>query len=57
MKIYPLQEAINLLKESSKIKFNESVDISINFGMDPKKSDQNVRGSNIFLMESGNKLK
>ena len=45
MKTYPLKDAIELLKNSPKLKFTESVDISINLGIDTTKSDQNVRGS------------
>ncbi|MCH9849476.1 MAG: 50S ribosomal protein L1 [Betaproteobacteria bacterium] len=44
-KLYPMQEALTLVKEGSKVKFNESIDISINLGIDAKKSDQLVRGS------------
>lgn len=44
-KLYPAQEALALVKEGSKVKFDESVDISINLGIDAKKSDQLVRGS------------
>ena len=36
---------MTLLKEIPNLKFNESIDISINLGVDPQKSDQNVRGS------------
>ncbi len=44
-KTYPLQEAVEVCKSMPAVKFNETVDISINLGVDPKKSDQNVRGS------------
>ena len=44
-KAYPLEEAISLIQSFPKLKFNESIDVSINLGVDPKKSDQNVRGS------------
>ncbi|MCH9799257.1 MAG: 50S ribosomal protein L1 [Betaproteobacteria bacterium] len=44
-KLYPMQDALTLVKEGSKVKFNESIDISINLGIDAKKSDQLVRGS------------
>jgi large subunit ribosomal protein L1 len=44
-KLYPVQDALALVKEGSKVKFNESIDISINLGIDAKKSDQLVRGS------------
>jgi len=43
-KVYTVLEAITLLKEVSTVKFNESVDVSINLGIDPRKSDQAVRG-------------
>ena len=45
LKAYELIEALELMKSLPKAKFNESVDISINLGVDSKKSDQNVRGS------------
>jgi len=44
-KLYPAQDALVLVKEGAKVKFNESIDISINLGIDAKKSDQLVRGS------------
>ncbi|MEC8169899.1 MAG: 50S ribosomal protein L1 [Pseudomonadota bacterium] len=44
-KVYPILDALTLLKEIPNLKFNESIDISINLGVDPQKSDQNVRGS------------
>lgn len=44
-KAYTISEAIALLKEVSRVKFNESVDVSINLGIDPRKSDQAVRGA------------
>jgi large subunit ribosomal protein L1 len=44
-KDYSLVDAIELLKSAPKAKFNESVDISINLGIDATKSDQGVRGS------------
>ena len=44
-RVYPILDALTLLKEIPNLKFNESIDISINLGVDPQKSDQNVRGS------------
>lgn len=44
-KLYPFDELISLLKKLSKVKFNESIDIAINLGINSKKSDQNIRGS------------
>ena len=42
---YDIEEAIELLKSAPKVKFNESVDLSVNLGIDATKSDQGVRGS------------
>lgn len=47
-KTYPLQEALSLLKEVSSVKFDESFDAAINLGVDPKKSDQVVRGATVL---------
>lgn len=44
-KLYPVEEAVNLLKELSTVKFTETVDVSVNLGIDPRKSDQVVRGA------------
>lgn len=44
-KLYSVEEAVALLNEFSSKKFKESIDVSINLGVDPRKSDQNVRGA------------
>jgi len=44
-KAYAIEEAVSLLNELSTVKFKESIDVSINLGIDPKKSDQAVRGA------------
>jgi len=44
-KQYSIEDAVALLKEFSTVKFQETVDVSINLGIDPRKSDQNVRGA------------
>jgi large subunit ribosomal protein L1 len=44
-KQYSIESAIALLKEVSSVKFAETVDVSINLGIDPRKSDQSVRGA------------
>jgi large subunit ribosomal protein L1 len=44
-KEYKLEEAINLLKENSKVKFVESLDIAMRLGVDPRHADQNIRGT------------
>ena len=48
-KFYPVTEAIALVKECATAKFNESIDIAVQLGIDPKKSDQLVRGSVVRL--------
>jgi large subunit ribosomal protein L1 len=52
-KVYSLEDALSLLKEVSTVKFNESVDISVNLGVDPKKSDQVVRGATVLPNGTG----
>jgi len=52
-KAYTFNEAVALLKEVSKVKFKESVDIAVNLGVDPRKSDQVVRGSAIMPSGTG----
>jgi large subunit ribosomal protein L1 len=47
-KFYHIDELISILKETSSVKFNESIDISINLGINSKKSDQNIRGSTVL---------
>lgn len=42
---YPIDEALRILKENSKVKFVESIDVAVRLGIDPRKSDQNVRGT------------
>ncbi|MBI5451206.1 MAG: 50S ribosomal protein L1 [Gammaproteobacteria bacterium] len=50
---YGVDEALGLLKEVSTVKFNESVDVAINLGIDPRKSDQVVRGSTVMPNGTG----
>jgi len=57
LKAYPVQEALKLVKENATAKFNESVDVSINLGIDSKKSDQTVRGSIILPQGTGKKVR
>lgn len=52
-KIYAIDDAIALLKDLPKAKFNESVDVSINLGVDSRKSDQVVRGSSVLPNGTG----
>ena len=50
---YAIDEALELLKELSTAKFDESVDVAVNLGVDPRKSDQNVRGSSVLPHGTG----
>jgi large subunit ribosomal protein L1 len=52
-KLYPATEALKLIKQTATAKFDESVDVSINLGIDAKKSDQAVRGSVVLPKGTG----
>jgi large subunit ribosomal protein L1 len=52
-KLYPVADALNLVKEGATAKFNESVDAVINLGIDPRKSDQLVRGAIVLPNGTG----
>ena len=52
-KQYAADEAFSMLKDLSKVKFSESVDVSVNLGVDPRKSDQVVRGSTVLPHGTG----
>jgi large subunit ribosomal protein L1 len=52
-KAYAIDEAVTLLTELAKTKFSESIDVSVNLGVDPKKSDQVVRGATTLPHGSG----
>lgn len=52
-KQYGIEEAFSLLKELSTVKFAESIDVAVNLGIDPRKSDQVVRGSSVLPNGTG----
>jgi large subunit ribosomal protein L1 len=52
-RIYPVQEALQLVKETATAKFDESVDVAVNLGIDARKSDQMVRGSVVLPKGTG----
>jgi len=52
-KQYSITEAVQLLKDLGTDKFNEAIDISVNLGVDPRKSDQNVRGATVLPNGTG----
>jgi len=52
-KLYPVEDALGLLKELSGVKFRESVDVAVNLGVDPRKSDQVVRSATVLPHGTG----
>jgi large subunit ribosomal protein L1 len=56
-KKYKLEEALEIIKKCPKVKFDESVELSVKLGVDPKKSDQQVRGTTTLPHGSGKKIK
>lgn len=56
-KFYPVAEAIALVKETATAKFNESIDVAVQLGIDPKKSDQLVRGSVVLPAGTGKSVR
>jgi len=56
-KAYPVEEALAILKNASKVKFTESVDVAIRLGVDPRKSEQNVRGSTVLPNGTGKQVR
>ncbi len=57
LKNYPLDDALKILKGTASAKFDESVDVAINLGIDAKKSDQNVRGTAVMPRGTGKKVR
>ncbi|MGB0835327.1 MAG: 50S ribosomal protein L1 [Psychrobium sp.] len=53
LKAYDINEAVTLLKELATAKFTESVDVAVNLGVDPRRSDQNVRGATVLPHGTG----
>ena len=56
-KAYPALDAMKLVKETATAKFDESVDVAVNLGIDAKKSDQTVRGSVVLPAGTGKKVR
>ena len=56
-KNYPLPDALKMVKEGASAKFNESIDVAINLGVDAKKSDQVVRGSLVLPQGTGKSVR
>lgn len=56
-RLYPIDEAVTLLNDLSTVKFKETIDVSINLGVDPRKSDQVVRGATNLPSGTGKKVR
>jgi len=52
-KLYPLADAITIVKEAATAKFDESIDVAVQLGIDAKKSDQVVRGAVVLPNGTG----
>jgi large subunit ribosomal protein L1 len=56
-KVYTLTEALELIKELSTVKFKEGLDVAVNLGVDPRKSDQVVRGASVLPHGTGRSVR
>jgi large subunit ribosomal protein L1 len=56
-KIYTLEEAVKLVKDAAKAKFDETIEVALNLGVDPRHADQMVRGVCLLPNGSGRKLR
>ena len=56
-KVYAIEDALNILKDISTVKFPETVDVAVNLGIDPRKSDQVVRGAIVLPHGTGKDVK
>lgn len=56
-KKYELREALGLAKDSNSEKFNESLDVAVRLSVDPRKADQNIRGSVVLPRGTGKKFR
>ncbi|MFQ5760749.1 MAG: 50S ribosomal protein L1 [Acidiferrobacterales bacterium] len=54
---FEIDEALKLVKETASCKFDESVDVAVNLGIDARKSDQNVRGTTVMPRGTGKKVR
>jgi len=55
--VHPVDDALTIIKEMASAKFQESVDVSVNLGVDPRKSDQVVRGSTVLPHGTGREVR
>ena len=57
MRYYPLDEAVKLIKERATAKFDETIEIAMNLNIDPRKPDQNLRGTVMLPHGTGKTLR
>ncbi|KLU27497.1 50S ribosomal protein L1 [Caballeronia mineralivorans PML1(12)] len=57
MKLYPVDDALSIVKECASAKFDESIDVAVQLGIDAKKSDQVVRGSVVLPAGTGKSVR
>ena len=57
VKSYPIDDALRIVRDNSKRKFVESVDVAVRLGVDAKKSDQQVRGSTVLPAGTGQSVR
>ncbi len=57
MKLYSLNEAVKIVKANAKAKFNETIDIAVNLGIDTKQADQNIRGMLVLPHGTGKSVR
>lgn len=55
--LYPLEQALSLIKETATARFDESIDVAVQLGVDPRKSDQIVRGSVVLPAGTGKSVR
>jgi large subunit ribosomal protein L1 len=56
-KVYSIDDALKILKDNSKAKFVEAIDVAVRLGVDAKKSDQQVRGSTVLPAGTGKSVR
>ena len=56
-RLYPVSEALTLVKKNANAKFDESIDVAVNLGIDARKSDQLVRGSVVLPRGTGKSVR
>lgn len=56
-RVYPVDEAMAVVKQTASVKFDESIDVAVNLGVNARKSDQNVRGATVMPRGTGRTMR